>query len=122
MRKMLKWAAVAAVVSAVALVNVKVALDADSTDKWLASLLTFTESGDDMIRGLRNAPRECTIKEAYECEIGFTIPDWVPYIGGTSCTINYIDEVEFPGTQNFCTETSSKYEFCDYFPCRKNGQ
>lgn len=56
MRKMLKWTAVAAVVSAVALVNVKVALDADSTNKWLASLLAFTESGNDMIRGLRNAP------------------------------------------------------------------
>ena len=47
MRKTLKWVAVAAVVSAVALVNVKVALDADSTNEWLASLLTFTENGEE---------------------------------------------------------------------------
>lgn len=47
MRKTLKWVAIAAVVSAVALVNVKVALDADSTNEWLASLLTFTENGEE---------------------------------------------------------------------------
>ena len=95
MRKTLKWVAVAAVVSAVALVNVKVALDADSTNEWLASLLTFTENGEDMIRHQRNDPRECTVKEAYECKLGFTIPDWVPYLGGTDCYIEYVDEVEF---------------------------
>ena len=121
MRKTLKWVAVAAIVSAVALVNVKVALDADSTNEWLASLLTFTENGEDMIRHQRNDPRECTVKEAYECKLGFTIPDWVPYLGGTDCYIEYVDEVEFPGTQNFCVESSSKYDFCDYFPCQKNG-
>ena len=58
MRKTLKWVAVAAVVSAVALVNVKVALDADSTNEWLASLLTFTENGEEKVEATTK-DREC---------------------------------------------------------------
>ena len=72
MRKTLKWVAVAAVVSAVALVNVKVALDADSTNEWLASLLTFTENGEEgssnnegsgmfFYKHRLGDPKECTL-------------------------------------------------------------
>lgn len=72
MRKTLKWVAVAAIVSAVALVNVKVALDADSTNEWLASLLTFTENGEEggsnnegsgkfFYKHLQGDPKTCTL-------------------------------------------------------------
>ena len=56
----------------VALVNVKVALDADSTNEWLASLLTFTENGEEgssnnegsgmfFYKHLQGRPETCTL-------------------------------------------------------------
>lgn len=69
MKKYFKWVAVAAVVGAVALVNVKVALNANSTNEWLSSLLTFTENGDSNNEGsgmffykhLLGHPKTCTL-------------------------------------------------------------
>ncbi len=73
-------------------------------------------------KGYDNDARECTIVEVYECHIGFTIPDWVPYIGGTECGWDYIDEVEFPGMINECRYTGNKEMSCDEYPCTKNGE
>lgn len=67
-------------------------------------------------------PQSCTILETYECIIGFTVPDWVPFIGGFTCEYNYIDEVEFPGTENHCIYTGNKDHTCDYYRCSKNGE
>lgn len=64
---------------------------------------------------------KCTVKETYNCSIGVKIPSWVPWIGGTTCTYDYIDEVDFPGTQNHCTPSRSKDDYCDYYLCQKNG-
>ena len=67
-----------------------------------------------------NNDEPCTVKEAYVCYTGFTIPDWVPYIGGTVCKIDYVDEVEFPGTQNLCFYTGNEKDYCNFYTCWKN--
>lgn len=73
-------------------------------------------------KGYDNDAQSCTIVETYECYIGFTIPVWVPYIGGTECKWEYIDEVEFPGMINECKYTGNKEMTCDEYPCTKNGE
>lgn len=74
--------------------------------------------------GIRNGaidnPKDCIIKETYECKVGFTIPDWVPYVGGMSCGFTYIDEVDVPGTRNDCIYTGNPTHFCDYYRCTRN--
>lgn len=79
------------------------------------------ESGsDDQRKGYVDNPQSCVIKEVYECRVGITIPDWVPYVGGMQCYTTYIDEVEFPGTQNSCIYTGNMNQTCDYYRCTKN--
>lgn len=80
--------------------------DADNKDKYKS--------------GHVNQSKSCEIKEVYECEIGFTIPNWVPYIGGTTCSITYQDEIKFPGTINECIYTGVPEQSCDYYRCQKN--
>lgn len=67
-----------------------------------------------------NDSKDCVIKEEYECRIGFTVPLSVPWIGGTECYMNYIDEVEYPGKENPCEFTGNPLHACDYYRCRKN--
>lgn len=71
-------------------------------------------------KGYLDNHQACTVREVYSCSIGFTIPSWVPYIGGTSCGFDYDDYVDFPGTQNLCTYTGVQGQECYYFPCRKH--
>lgn len=71
-------------------------------------------------KGYVNNSRECVVKEVYECVIGFTIPNWVPYIGGMECYTTYYDEVESPGTINDCIYTGNENQMCDYYRCTKN--
>lgn len=66
-------------------------------------------------------PLSCTAKEAFQCHYGITIPDWIPYVGGLSCTGTYVKEVEFPGSENHCIYTGVKQHSCDYYRCRRNN-
>ena len=67
-----------------------------------------------------NASESCEIKEVFECNIGLSVPSWVPKIGGIKCEFTYQDEVIFPGTKNDCTYTGNPDNACDYYQCRKN--
>lgn len=78
------------------------------------------ETSNNIWVGYVNKTENCTIKETYECKIGFTIPDWVPWLGGMSCEFDYIDEVDFPGTRNECIYTGNSNQRCDYYRCTKN--
>ena len=55
----------------------------------------------------KDNPLPCTITEYFNCHIGITIPDWIPYIGGTM--------------ENHCEYTGNEQHSCDYYRCRKNG-
>lgn len=79
-----------------------------------------SESGGSMRYGYVDNPQSCVIKETYICEVGFKIPEWIPYIGGTECYTSYVDEVEFPGTRNDCIYTGNRSQMCDYYRCTKN--
>ncbi len=78
------------------------------------------EANGGLWTGYVNNSQSCNIKETYECKIGFTIPNWVPYVGGMSCQFNYIDEVNIPGTRNDCIYTGNPTQVCDYYRCTRN--
>lgn len=138
MKKLWKWTAIIVAVGAVALVNVKVALDANEANELLMqTVLAFTENGgtesgqtpeggggdtSSYAHNHLNNPLPCTIVETYRCEVGIRIPDWVPKIGGTLCGWSYVDVVEVPGTQNLCFYTGNYDNNCDFYTCKKNGQ
>lgn len=65
-------------------------------------------------------PRPCTITEYFNCHIGITIPDWIPYVGGTSCEADFAIPYESEGMENHCEYTGNKQNFCDYYRCCKN--
>ncbi|SFK34030.1 hypothetical protein [Proteiniphilum acetatigenes] len=62
----------------------------------------------------------CTVTETRTCTIGMTIPEWVPYIGGLRCDIQFDYPVTFHGSQNNCIYTGVPSHYCNPFPCRKN--
>ncbi|HHX68207.1 MAG TPA: hypothetical protein GX708_09180 [Gallicola sp.] len=65
---------------------------------------------------------DCEVSEANTCSIGFTVPDWVPYIGGLSCSVvNFTYTLTFPGTKNECHYTGNPSQYCCAFYCRKNN-
>lgn len=67
-----------------------------------------------------NVPDECIGTEVYRCEVGFTIPEWIPKIGGLKCTWTYVDEVDFEGMHNPCRFTGNPANVCDYYRCTRN--
>lgn len=139
MVKQFQIVAFAVIVIAVTAFNVYTALDSNhSYDLSMTTIDAMSENGGesswegDFIDGesgsgghIRRSHvdkhESCTVKEPFECTINLRVPDWVPWIGGSTCTYTYIDEIEFPGTQNHCTPTRNKDDYCDYFLCRKNG-
>ena len=66
-------------------------------------------------------PLPCTITEYFNCHIGITIPDWIPYVGGTSCEADFTIPYSSEGTDNLGEYTGNVQHSCDYFRCRKNG-
>lgn len=78
------------------------------------------ETGSNNRIGSLDNPQSCTVKRAYKCEFGFTVPSWVPYLGGTQCTMTYIDEIDYPGTRNDCIPTGNPAHVCDYYRCTAN--
>lgn len=78
------------------------------------------ETGNSNRTGYLDNPQSCTVKRTYKCTVGFTVPNWIPYIGGTQCNMSYIDEVDFPGTRNDCIPTGNPAHVCDYYRCTAN--
>ncbi|MBE6334387.1 MAG: hypothetical protein E7071_06150 [Bacteroidales bacterium] len=83
--------------------------------------ITSGESSYIERKGHVDNPLPCNIKKTYECKIGFTIPIWVPRVGGLECVYEYTNEVIFPGTQNLCVYTANDNQTCFYYQCKKNG-
>lgn len=67
-----------------------------------------------------NAEIKCEIIEVYQCVIGVTIPDIIPYIGGLRCEATFPKRVKYDGMQNHCTFTGNPSNVCDYYRCSKN--
>ena len=49
------------------------------------------------------------------------LPDWIPYIGGTSCEADFAIPYDSKGMENHCEYTGNEQHSCDYYRCRKNG-
>jgi len=81
----------------------------------------YNTNGSDYTKGYINDPKECKVSEVVTCTIGFTIPPWIPYIGGLKCEYEYTTTVELAGTMNHCTYTGNKDSSCTYYSCKKNG-
>lgn len=55
----------------------------------------------------KDNPLPCTITEYFNCHIGITIPDWIPYIGGTSCEADFAIPYDSKGMENHCEYTGN---------------
>ena len=67
-----------------------------------------------------NDEKECTVVEVYNCVVGVTIPNSIPWIGGMKCEATIPIKVEYDGMQNHCKFTNNPLNACDYYRCRKN--
>jgi len=82
---------------------------------------TSDDSTNPYSKGYLNNPEDCTITKSFQCSIGITIPDWVPYVGGTKCESTWTQTKDFKGTRNYCTYTGNKETTCSYHECKENG-
>ncbi|MDR0699122.1 MAG: hypothetical protein LBG28_07905 [Tannerella sp.] len=77
--------------------------------------------GVDYSHGYSNEQKDRKVTETRTCEVDVQIPDWVPYVGGTVCSVKFDYTVEFDGTSNACRYTGNNNEGCSYYTCKKNG-
>lgn len=118
----------ASVILAISALNVTVflkkAASADLSTSSIETIAQETNSGElgkvDYSKGYVNNNQPCNVSQVVHCEFGFTIPDWVPYVGGTSCTYSWDKVIQKAGTENYCTYTGGS-SGCSFHPCRENG-